>query len=657
MSYRKLNQEEIESLQKNGCYAKFWDKIQVKDGFKPEHVHDVYFSGIVTLGNFQSEMEIGNGILRQCGLYNSRIQNCSIGDDVYISDVKLLANYGISNNVVIENVATLCVTGRTAFGNGLQIDVLNEGGGRELTIFDKLSAQIAYLMVLYRHDQEFITRLDKMITSYVDQQKSSYGVIGSGARICNCTTIRNVWIGQAAQIEGVMHLEEGTVGSNADDPVVIGAGVFAKDFIILSGSTVDSGALLTKCFVGQGVRIGRQFSAENSAFFANCEGFHSEACSLFAGPYTVTHHRSTLLIAGLCSFFNAGSGTNQSNHMYKLGPVHQGILERGSKTGSFSYLLWPSRVGAFTAVVGKHYANFDTTNFPFSYITEEDGKSILTPAMNLFTVGTKRDSQKWPNRDLRKDREKLDLLHFELFNPYVVGKIVCGMEWLQSLYENTPRDKEFVLCEGIHIRRLMLKTSRKYYDLVIKIFLGNQLLKRISGFGEKVTYEEIMSRITKTTEVDFQWVDMVGLFAPKNDVEALMKSVCENKINNINSLSEGLKKLFDGYDEAAWAWCVQLLEKRLDLKISEISREQLAQLVSEWKDSSLKLNNMTIKDAQKEFDSNSKTGFGIDGDHANRDIDFKEVRGTFDENSFVKRLQAESQEIEEIASRWLSILI
>jgi len=67
--------------------------------------------------------------------------------------------------------------------------------------------------------------------------------------------------------------------------------------------------------------------------------------------------------------------------------LHQGIVERGAKTGSFSYMLWPSRVGAFTAVIGKHYANFDTTDFPFSYINEVDGESILTPAMNLLSVG------------------------------------------------------------------------------------------------------------------------------------------------------------------------------------------------------------------------------------------------------------------------------
>ena len=46
------------------------------------------------------------------------------------------------------------------FGNGVKIEILNEGGGRELPIFDKLSAQVAYMMVTYRHDHNFINNLN-----------------------------------------------------------------------------------------------------------------------------------------------------------------------------------------------------------------------------------------------------------------------------------------------------------------------------------------------------------------------------------------------------------------------------------------------------------------------------------------------------------------
>ncbi len=238
-------------------------------------------------------------------------------------------------------------------------------------------------------------------------------------------------------------------------------GVIAKKFIVLSGSRVDGGAILDKSFVGQGVKMGKQFSAENSVFFANCEAFHGEACSLFAGPYTVTHHKSTLMIASLVSFFNAGSGTNQSNHMYKLGPLHQGILERGSKTGSFAYLLLPVHIGAFTVVMGKHYANFDSSDFPFSYISEEKGKSELTPAMNLFTVGTRRDIDKWPARDRRNDPDKLDLIHFDLFNPYIVGKIINGINILNELAEKTDKKQDYVNYKGINYPSPSFKNHQK----------------------------------------------------------------------------------------------------------------------------------------------------------------------------------------------------
>ena len=41
-------------------------------------------------------------------------------------------------------------------------------------------------------------------------------------------------------------------------------------------------------------------------------------------------------------------------------------------------------------------------------------------------------------------------------------------------------------------------------------------------------------------------------------------------------------------------------------------------------------------DARKEFDLNSQTGFGVDGDRNQAQADFEEVRGSFESNSFVK---------------------
>jgi len=504
--YRNLTKQEIDQLDIQGCKAENWAKILVDPHFEVKTIENVRFSG---------EIKIASGV---------RI--CNVG---------LLQNYEIEKDVRIENTLSLIVEGETGFGNGTEIEILNEGGGRELPLFDTLSSQIAYFLVNYRYDEAFIKALKDMIRRYIVSKKSLIGVIGEKAVILNSGTIKNVAIGSYAVIEDIQKLEEGTIISNSKAPVTIGEGVIAKHFIVQSGSKINEGALLTHCFVGQAVQIGKQFSGENSAFFANSEAFHSEACSIFAGPYTVTHHKSTLLIAGLFSFYNAGSGTNQSNHMYKLGPLHQGILERGAKTGSFSYMLWPSYISAYSAVIGKHYTNFDISEFPFSYLTEEEGRSILTPAMNLFTVGTKRDSAKWPKRDKRNDPVKHDLIHFDLFNPYIIGRILKGIKKLTELYENASRDKEYIAYKGVYIKRLMLRQAIKFYKIALNIYQGDELFRQIEGHPG-LSFEDLKQQITPESASLSEWYDLSGMFISSESREALLNAVRSGEISKILSL-------------------------------------------------------------------------------------------------------------------------
>lgn len=654
MAVRNLSTNEIDVLEKNGCEAVDWKAQKFHEPFDPKRFKNVYFSGKNEIGVQNSELDISHGIGYRTGIYNSRIHNCTVADNVLVRDVKLIGAYSIQSGVIIDNVDEIITTGESSFGNGVEIEVLNEGGGRELKIFDRLSAQIAYLLVNYRHDPDFIAGARKLVDRYVESQKSSTGLIAAGAVVRNCGTIKNVKIGAGARVDNALKLENGTIASNQNAPVTVGEGVVADNFIILSGSRVDSSAILHNCFVGQGVQIGKQFSAENSAFFANCEGFHGEACSVFGGPYTVTHHKSTLLIAGMFSFYNAGSGTNQSNHMYKLGPVHQGIMERGAKTGSFSYLLWPGRIGAFSVVVGKHYSNFDTSNLPFSYIVESGGKSVISPAMNLFTVGTRRDSQKWGKRDRRKDPEKLDLIHFDLFSPYVMNKVLNGMDVLQSLYDSASKKQDYVVYNGINLKRLMLKTCRNYYAMTVKIFIGNQLVQLLKSGTN--SFEDLKNKLQAAGGDPGKWVDLFGLLAPKSVTDALLERVSQSKIQDIETLQNELKTIYNEYDKYALQWTVALIEKQLEISIDQLTREQVILLIEDWKTNLVRLNHMIINDAQKEFDAKSTIGFGIDGDDSTKQADFDAVRGKIEDNGFIRELQLESADIEQLATQYMSTI-
>ncbi len=652
--YRQLSQSEVSLLGRQGCTAENWENIEVSDSFSAANIRYVQFAGKMKIGELKGRLKTSAGIEKPCAIQHSYIENCVIGDRVFISNVGSLANYAIENDIVIENIGSLAVNGMSSFGNGTEIDVLNEGGGRELAIFDKLSAQIAYLLVLYRHNKALTEKLKKQISAYVANKKSAQGSIGSHSTIANTAVIENVNIGAHSTISAASKLANGTISSNQHAPVEIGNGVSAENFIVLSGSKIDNGAILQNTFVGQGCRMGKQYSAENSVFFANCEVFHGEACSIFAGPYTVSHHKASLLIAGMFSFYNAGSGTNQSNHMYKLGALHQGIVERGSKTGSFSYMLWPCRVGAFSVVMDKHAGNFDTSQLPFSYISVQDGKSVVTPAMNLFTVGTARDSRKWPSRDRRNDPEKADLITFDLFNPRTIQKMMEGAEILDTLNESTPKTKEYATHKGIHINRLMLRTSRRYYELAIRVHLVHVLLERLKA-AELKSMAEIRNLLEPEKPANrHQWIDVAGMIADKETIEEVIDDIVSEKLNSVDETLARFTQIHNEYNERAYAWYVSAFKKVLNIDVAEISKDHLLGLIANFKEDAVKFNKMVLKDAEKEFDQLSRIGFGIDGNEDEIRADFESIRGSYNTNSFVTDLNNKNASIETFCDNMLA---
>jgi hypothetical protein len=654
MTDRLLSEQEIAALKNRGCSAENWAHVRVKDPFRVDRIAHVRFGGEVRLGALDGEVRLAGGLASPSSIRHCTIHNCSIGDGAYLSHVGCLANYEIDDGVVIDHVGILAVEGETAFGNGTAIAILNESGGRELKIFDRLSAQIAYLLVLYRHDAAMRERLETLIDAYVDTRRAPRGRIAASSRVEYCTRLINVAVGPHVAISGAAELVEGSVVGCPENPTVIGAGVMARQFIVLAGSRVEGGAILDRCFVGQGVRIGKQFSAENSAFFANCEGFHGEACSIFAGPYTVTHHKSTLLIAGLFSFYNAGSGTNQSNHMYKLGPVHQGILARGTKTGSFSYLLWPSRVGAFSVVVGKHMSTFDAANLPFSYIQAVQDRTVIFPAMNLFTVGTARDAAKWPERDRRRTPDRLDLIHFDLFSPAIVDRALRGMDELQTLEAQTPKTKEFAMYRGAQIPRTLLKKVCRHYQMVKCLFLGECLAELLRTAGSP---DAARKRLAELGDGPLdRWADLAGMLAPMAVVEDLCRQIAAGRVADLAALQKKLTEIHAGYSGEKRRWFAALLRVREGIAPGEITNAEMAKILTEWRDARVKLNNIVLLDAKKEFDVGCEIGFGIDGDEAVRRQDFESVRGRYEDSKFVRALVEETAQAQDQADELIRLL-
>ncbi len=655
--WRPLTAAEISKLTSQGCTCSDWAKVLVSDGFDAERVKTTAFSGDIRLGLFEKDVRFCGGLTRPTGISHAAIHNCRIGNNVYINQVKsFIANYIIEDDAVIENVDFLAVDGQSSFGNGTDVAVINEAGGREIPIYDHLSAQLAYIIALYRHRPKLIEKLRTFVNRYVASVTSSMGLVGAGAKILNTRIIKNVKIGPAATIEAASRLENGSINSCPQDPVYIGPGVLARDFIVCSGSKISEAVSLYKCFVGQATELGRQYSAENSVFFANCGGFHGEACSIFAGPYTVTHHKSTLLIAGLFSFLNAGSGTNQSNHLYKLGPVHQGIVERGSKTASDSYMLWPVRVGAFTVVMGRHYRNSDTSDLPFSYLIEHEDESILVPAVNLKSVGTVRDAKKWPKRDNRKDPKKLDLINFKLLSPYTIQKMLNSCKLLRNLKATGIETAGYFAYHGVKIKHDSIDKGIRLYEIGIDKFLGNCLIHHLNG-KQFTNVQQLRAELKPQTDIGpGKWADLAGLFAPEEAVAKILDDVEAGKLANLDDVTGALTSTHENYPAYEWAWAANVLQQQLSKTIDAIGSKDIIEMINKWKSAVIELDNMLLADTKKEFSETIQAGYGIDGNFAERAADFAGVRGNFESNTVAAEIKQHIEEKSRLADELINRL-
>ncbi|MCP4713119.1 MAG: DUF4954 family protein [Planctomycetes bacterium] len=639
-NYQDLTDEQISILTKQGCTAEDWMLVRAAKGFDPARVKNTHFTGMVSIGRLDSKVTLYGGISRDTGIYSATIHNCQIGSNVYINNVEnYIANYQIEDNVVIDHVALLAVDGESSFGNGVEVAVINEMGGREIPIYDHLSSQVAYIIALYRHDQKLIDNLKKMIARYVSSVTSNMGLIATGAQIINCDTLKNIRVGPYAVLDNASRLENGSINSCKEDPALVGTDVIAQDFILCSGAKVSDNSILSHCFVGQATELSKQYSAENSAFFANCGGFHGEACSIFAGPYTVTHHKSTLLIAGIYSFLNAGSGSNQSNHMYKLGPVHQGIVERGSKTTSDSYVLWPAKVGAFTLVMGRHYSNSDTSDLPFSYLIESKDESLLVPGVNLRSVGTVRDAKKWPKRDNRVDPNKFDLITFNLLTPYTVQKMINGQKILQQLKETSGLTCQNYYYNGVKIKRSSLENGIISYQLGIDRYLGNIVMNRLRQSNFSSAEDLLTVFAVETSKGREHWLDLAGMITPESGIKELLAEISQGSANSLDQVRDRLQEIYDKFHTYEWAWVAGILENDYQKPIQQFTPTDVISVIQKWISAVEKMDNTRCSDARKEFGVTARIGFGVDGDSTERDADFMALRGSPQDNSFINDLQ------------------
>lgn len=141
-AYRQLLPTEIRQLEQQGCTAENWQLIEVHPDIDLRHLAYVHFSGSNRIGNFQKTVTLPGGITFHTGIRHATLHCTTVGDDCLIAHVHgYIAHYDIAPGCIILHTDTIAMTGPSSFGNGTELHVMSESGGRDILIHDRLSAQ------------------------------------------------------------------------------------------------------------------------------------------------------------------------------------------------------------------------------------------------------------------------------------------------------------------------------------------------------------------------------------------------------------------------------------------------------------------------------------------------------------------------------------
>ena len=545
--YLQLTDQQIQSLKKNDCWAQDWNEIKVTADFDASRCHRVQFYGWARLGNGCGTVEITEGFVKNCGIYNATLRNVTIGDNCLIENIgNYLNNVAIGDGCYISNVSTIDTVGKPDYGQGHTIAVLNEVGDGNLLLLNELNSQLAALMVKHGDNKPMMEAIKRMVAESVEKSRPACSTIGNHVKVVNSGVIINTIIDDGSQLCGVSRMSNCTISSTLENPIIIRTGVICENTIISGGSRLNGSVKLTDCFVGEFCQLENGFTAASSVFFANSYMSNGEACAAFCGPFTVSHHKSSLLIGAMFSFYNAGSATNFSNHAYKMGPMHYGTLERGCKTASGAYLLLPANVGAFSVLFGKLMYHPDTSDLPFSYLIAYSDTMYLKPGRNFATVGLYRDIRKWPKRDKRPQGVRKSVVNFDWLSPFTISEVLRGKKILENLLAASGDNVSTYNYHEYVIKAPFLHMGIKYYDMALRIYMG-AVLKRHKPIPPV------------STEGEGNWIDLAGLLMPQTAEEQIIDDIVSGRLDSIEAVNARFKAIDANYNELRWAWSYRII--------------------------------------------------------------------------------------------------
>ncbi len=468
---RPLSAEEIAILKKNDNRAQSWEQVLVSDPFDPTLIYASSFYGLIRLGPLSAGTLLYHDLEVPTGIYNSTIVSSDIGANCSLRELGYLSHYLIGDEVILSHIDEMQCSNHAKFGNGIltpeekesvriEIDVMNEAGGRSILPFEDMITADAFLWAAWRDDSLLLKRLKELTQNQYGTLRGRYGAVGKWAVIKSSKIIKDCRIGAAAYIKGANKLKNLSILSSFDEPSQIGEGVELVNGIISYGSRVFYGSKAVRFVLGRncslkyGARLIHSVLGDNSTVSC-CEMLNN-----LVFPAHEQHHNNSFLVAALIGGSSnlAAGATIGSNHNSRA-PDGELRANRGFWPGLSVTLKHPSRFASYTLLAKGNYPYELDIPFPFSLVSLDSHRGILEIRgayfwlYNLYAL--ERNAWKVGMRDRRK--EKVQIIHSDYLLPDTAEEIISAMELIEeALAQTLGEEKEGVSKDNLKEARALL---------------------------------------------------------------------------------------------------------------------------------------------------------------------------------------------------------
>jgi hypothetical protein len=141
---------------------------------------------------------------------------------------------------------------------------------------------------------------------------------------------------------------------------------------------------------------------------------------------------------------------------------------------------------------------------------------------------------------------------------------------------------------------------------------------------------------------------------PRKRLDSLTESVLSGSIPDVAGFFAAIDRIDDSYDDDQWTWARHAYERLFECDLDELAEDDLDAVAAALLRVKSKFLKQVSADAQKEFED--MTGFGHGGVAGDVEPDFIEVRGTYEQNTFVTQMQDELETLESRISKFRATL-